>query len=472
MLVALVLAAPLTASASATLRWVTAGTGSQASHAPRTPIHHFVVLLQENHTFDNYFGTYRGADGIPAGTCMPVDPAGGRKPCVLPYHIGHQAITDLDHSSFAARLDLSRGRMTGFVLAQTLRSANGRQAMGYYNGSDLPFYWNMADRYVLFDHFFSSALGGSYANHVYWVAAGTGHAINYSPSHKGANVTDSVPPNGLRITTIFDRLQRAGLSWKFYVQNYDPEITYRTLRHLTNANRASQAVWVPLLDIPRFLKSPVLMSHIADLSEYYRDLRDGTLPDVAYMVPSGASEHPPGSIATGQRFVRGLVNALMASKEWSDSAFMMAYDDWGGWYDHVPPPSRDANGDGFRVPAMLVSPYARQHAIIHTALDFTSMLKFIEYNWDLRPLTRLDATAGNLRSAFDFGEEPRPPEIIPVVRVVAAPPVSSSRDPLLYGLYGAGVSFAFAMMFVAARPGRRRQYRRMHAAARRRGGSA
>jgi phospholipase C len=475
MLAALVLASPLTASAAATLRGVAAGPGGPASHAPRTPIHHFVALLQENHTFDNYFGTYRGADGIPAGTCMPVDPAKGRKPCVRPFRIGHRAITDLDHSSFAARLDLSRGRMNGFVLAQTLRSANGRQAMGYYNGSDLPFYWNMADRYVLFDHFFSSALGGSYANHVYWVAAGTGQAINYHPLHKGANVTDSVPPHGLRITTIFDRLERAGLSWKFYVQNYDPTITFRTLRNLTNANRASQAVWVPLLDIPRFIESPVLMSHVVDLSEYYRDLRDGTLPDVAYIVPSGASEHPPGSIATGQRFVRGLVNALMASKEWSDSAFMMAYDDWGGWYDHVPPPRRDANGDGFRVPAMLVSPYARQHAIIHTVLDFTSMLKFIEYNWNLRPLTRLDATASGLSSAFDFGEEPRPPEIIPVVRVVAAPPVSSSRDPLLYGLYGAGVSFAFGAMFMAARPARRRRYLRMHAAhaaAYRRGGSA
>jgi phospholipase C len=471
-LVALVVASPFTAGVAAATPGAAAGTGGHGSHAPRTPIHHFVVLLQENHTFDNYFGTYPGADGIPAGTCMPADGIRGDTPCVRPYLIGHRAITDLDHSSFAARLDLSDGRMTGFVLAQTLRSANGPQAMGYYNGSDLPFYWNLADRYVLFDHLFSSALGGSYANHVYWVAAGMGQAINYRPSHKGAKVTDSVPPHGLRITTIFDRLQQAGVSWKFYVQNYDPTITYKTLRHLTNANRASQAVWVPLLDIPRFLKSPVLMSHVVDLSQYYRDVRDGTLPDVAYIVPSGASEHPPGSIETGQRFVRGLVNALMGSSEWSSSAFMMAYDDWGGWYDHVLPPHRDANGDGFRVPAMLVSPYARQHAIIHTVLDFTSMLKFIEDNWNIRPLTRLDATAGSLVSAFDFQEEPRPPEIIPVVRVVAGRPVGSSRDPLLYGLYGAGVSFAFVAMVLAGRPARRWPYRGVRMAARRKGASA
>jgi phospholipase C len=110
----------------------------------------------------------------------------------------------------------------------------------------------------------------------------------------------------------------------------------------------------------------------------------------------------------------------MASSAWNSSAFMMAYDDWGGWYDHVLPPRRDANGDGFRVPAMLVSAYARQHTIDHTDLDFTSMLKFIEYNWNLRPLTRLDATAGNLTGAFDFQEEPRRLRSS-VVRVVAAP---------------------------------------------------
>jgi len=419
-------------------------TGHRSSHAPTTPIKHFVVLLQENHTFDNYFGTYPGADGIPRGVCMPVNPAHGPRPCVRPFHIGYRAIVDLDHSELSARHDLSGGKMDGFVGAQRLRSIDAKQAMGYYNGSDLPFYWNMADRYVLFDHFFSSALGGSFINHVYWMAGQTG------------NSSDSVPHGGLKVTTIFDRLQQAGLSWKVYVQNYDPSITYRTLRGLANPNRASQAVWVPLLDIPRFLDNPALRPHIVDLSQYYRDLRDGTLPDVAYIAPSGASEHPPGSLATGQRFVRGLVNAMMASEEWSSSAFMMAYDDWGGWYDHVKPPHRDAHGDGFRVPAMLVSPYAREHVIIHTDLDFTSMLKFIEQNWRLRPLTRLDATAGSMMGAFNFRQAPRVPDIIPQLRATPPKPVNPARDPLLYGLYGVGVSFAVGIVLFAWKTSRRR----------------
>ena len=413
-------------------------------HAPTTPIRHFIVLLQENHTFDNYFGTYPGADGIPRRVCMPVNPANGPRPCVRPFHIGNRSIVDLDHSELSARHDLNHGRMDGFVAAQRLRSVYPRQAMGYYDGRDLPFYWNMADRYVLFDHFFSSALGGSFINHVYWTAAGVG------------NGADSVPHGGLKITTIFDRLQHAGVSWKFYVQNYDPSISYRTLRRLSNPNRASQAVWDPLLDIPRFLNKPELNSHMADLSEYYRDLRDRTLPSVAYIVPSGASEHPPGSLATGQRFVRGLVNSLMASDAWKSSAFVMAYDDWGGWYDHVRPPHRDAHGDGFRVPAMLVSAYAREHVIIHTSLDFTSMLKFIEQNWRIRPLTKLDKRAGSLMGAFDFSEPGRAPDIIPLIR--AAPPklVNAARDPLLYGLYGIGVTFALGVVFFAWKTSRRR----------------
>jgi phospholipase C len=423
-----------------------ASAGHDGSHMPTTPIRHFVVLLQENHTFDNYFGTYPGADGFPRGVCMPVNLANGPRPCVRPFHIGNRSIVDLDHSELSARHDLDGGKMDGFVAAQRLRSIDAKQAMGYYNGSDLPFYWNMADRYVLFDHFFSSALGGSFINHVYWMAAGTG------------NSNDSVPHGGLKVTTIFDRLQQAGLSWKIYVQNYDPSISYRTLRRLANPNRASQAVWVPLLDIPRFLDNPVLRSHIVDLSEYYRDLRDGTLPDVSYIAPSGASEHPPGSLATGQRFVRGLVNSLMASELWNKSAFMMAYDDWGGWYDHVRPPHRDAHGDGFRVPALLVSAYARTDYIDHTALDFTSMVKFIEQNWRLRPLTRLDAAAGSIMGAFDFAQPPRKAEIIPLQRFTPPPPARRVRDVVLYGLYGVGVLFALGLVVAAAlRPVRRRR---------------
>ena len=143
------------------------------------------------------------------------------------------------------------------------------------------------------------------------------------------------------------------------------------------------------------------------LSQYYKDLANGTLPAVSYIAPSGASEHPPGSVQSGMRFVRTVINNLMASPSWKSSAFLLSYDDWGGWYDHVRPPQIDGFGYGFRVPAILVSPYARRGYVDHTTLDFTSGLKFIEENWGLAPMTRRDATATSIAGAFDFNQAPR-----------------------------------------------------------------
>ena len=156
-----------------------------------------------------------------------------------------------------------------------------------------------------------------------------------------------------------------------------------------------------------------LSSHIVDLSQYFIDLQNGTLPAVSYIVPSGASEHPPSSLMSGQRFVKNIIQELMRSTSWDSSAFMLAYDDWGGWYDHVPPIPVDKYGYGPRVPALLISPYAKTGYIDHTVLDFTSMLKFIEQNWNIAPLAERDANANNLLSAFDFNQSPRLPIFLP-----------------------------------------------------------
>ena len=164
--------------------------------------------------------------------------------------------------------------------------------MGYYDGTDIPYYWNLAQNYVLFDHFFSSAKDGSTANHMYWVA---GTMPQVQKGQQLSSLLTNVP-------TIFDRLQAAGVSWKFYVENYDPRINYRN--QVNQGNRESQVIWVPLLNFDRFLDDPALSSHIVDLSQYYVDLQQGTLPAVAYIVPSGASEHPPESPSSGMRSVK------------------------------------------------------------------------------------------------------------------------------------------------------------------------
>ena len=412
-----------------------------------TPIKHFLMLMQENHSFDNYFGTYPNADGIPADTCMPFDPLQVSLGCVAPFHLGDLPVSDLLHSRDTFEGQYRDGRMNGFV-SQHLAEGGlhsqevARLTMGYYDDRDLPFYWDVARNYVLFDKFFSSASAGSFLNHMYWVSGGPGDPDHDSPPTAGF---------GPEVQTIFDRLDEAGISWKFYVQNYDASINYRTVA--TAGAKAAQVVFVPLLNFNRFLDNPRLFSHIVDMDQYYTDLRDGTLPTVAYMAPLGSSEDPPGSIQAGQRFVETIVNGLMRSDYWDSSAFMLTYDSWGGWYDHVEPPQVDTLGYGFRVPALLVSAYARQGTINSTALDYTSVLKFIEANWRLRPLANRDAAATSIVTAFDFTQPPRPPAFL-AVSSQSAPRAEPNR-PVLYAAYAAAVVVALLLLLVATGPGLR-----------------
>jgi hypothetical protein len=324
-----------------------------AAAAPATPIEHVVVLMQENHSFDNYFGTFPGANGIPRSTCMPVGRA--RRPCARPFHLGGRSTPDLAHEA-------GRHRMDGFIRAASRdRQSVERSVMGYYDGRDLPFYWNVAEEYVLFDRFFAASPDGSVPNHRLWVSG------------------------------IFRRLEARGISWKFYVQDYDPRL----------GEGSAQAVRVPLRD-------PRLSRHVVDLDEYYEDLERGRLPAVSYIAPAGASEHPPGRVAAGATLTRALLTALARSSAWHSSAFLWTYDESGGWFDHVRPPP----GAGFRVPALLVSPYARRGYVDSTPLDTTSIPAFIERNWGLSPRTR----PRGLGRAFDFSRPPREARIVSAER--------------------------------------------------------
>ncbi len=420
---------------------------AQTKPLTRTPIEHFIVLMQQNHSFDNYFGTYPGADGLPPGTCIPEtlneggEPAGG---CVRPYPIGDSSIADLDHSNSTFHAQFNRGAMDGFVHALNQLGQDGRISMGYYDDRELPYYWNLADEYVLFDRFFSSAAGGSIWNRMYLVAGVPGNEDN------------RIPEGGFGdIPTIFDRLQEAGISWKFYVNNYDPTLNYRNLG--SGGFLDPQVQWVPLLSFDRFIDDPALAQNIVPMEDYYRDLREGTLPAVSYMLALGATEHPLTGLEKGQLFVKNVLQALMQSSAWERSAFLLTYDDWGGWYDHVPPPQVDSFGYGFRVPALLVSPYARRGHVDSTTYDFTSILAFIERNWDLAHLSERDARANSLEPAFDFSAPPRPARIIPWERQLE----SETPAPRLwvlrmsYGLAAAlGLALSTAALFRQAVPER------------------
>ena len=425
---AVVLLASLASAASA------AAAPAPADPPPQTPIKHFIVLMQENHSFDNYFGTYSKADGIPKGVCQPINRLDSSKGCVKPFHLGDRVVEDLNHSHKVAIRQYDHGKMDGFI--DGVRRASGKvqpNVMGHYDDRDIPYYWNVADNYVLFDKFFTSSAGGSVGNHMFWLTGTVGNPAG-----------DFVPPHGFNQPTIFDRLEQKHISWKFYVQNYDPGIN---LFNQAIGDRGSQVIWVPILNYRRYLLDPKLKSHIVDMSQFYKDLAHGTLPSVAYMAPSGSSEHPPGSIQAGERFIRTIINGIMRTQYWRNSAFMWSYDDWGGWYDHVKPPQVDQFGYGFRAPALLVSAFARRGFVNHTQLDFTSELKFIEDNWGLKPLASRDAKSNSIMGAFDFKSPPRKPVFLQATR--PQPPAKEPKRPIIYIAYFLAVAMASVLIFGA-----------------------
>jgi phospholipase C len=425
---------------------------SASDRQSRTPIEHFIVLMQENHSFDNYFGTYPGADGIPKGTCMPIGASRAAKrpgqTCLRPFHLGRRAAPELVHDHRTQRIQYANGRMDGFVRGASVDRQNvERSVMGYYDDRDVPFYWNLARAYVLFDRFFAAAPDGSVANHLFWVTG--------TPGPSGPAGENGLPQGDLGdLPTIFDTLEERGISWKFYVQDYDPPLG----EGAADSADSVQSVRVPLLGYSRYRDDPRLFSHIVDLDQYYEDLETGRLPAVAYIAPAGASEHPPGRLQAGQTLVRTLISALARSTAWDSSAFMLTYDEWGGWFDHVRPPGVDGATYGFRVPALLVSPYARRDYVDSTQLDTTSILRFIEDNWGLEPLARRDARANSFRRAFNFSRPPREPTITAAAR--GAPAGPEPRRIGIYLAYGAAVVLTLILIGCAALPGPRRRRRR------------
>ncbi len=398
------------------------------SLATTTPLRHFISVMQENHTFDNYFAGYPGADSTPAKTCVPIDPTGlTSKDCVSPFRIGKRPIQNLASGVTEFEAAFAKGNMNGFAAAQASRGVPVDLPMGHYDDRDIPYYWNLADEYVLFDRFFTSIGGGSVWNHMFWVS-GT----------PGDTTRETIPPGGYPDTTrtIFDDLQAKGVSWKFYVQNYDPNVTYKSGR---DTKRGAQVPRVPLLAMPRFVSNPELMSHIVPLDDYFTDLQRGTLPAVSYVVPSGSSEHPPGSIQSGQSFVRNIINSLQQSSSWSSSALLLTYDSWGGWYDHVAPPA----GYGFRTPALLVSALAKKGVVDHTQLDFTSILHFIQRNWSL-PALPGQRQVTDFGNALAFNAPARAAAFVSSERHPAAAPAPTRG--IIYLAYGAAVALALGLL--------------------------
>ena len=414
--------------------------------------------MQENRSFDSYFGTFPNADGIPiAGgrptTCVPYPKAGT---CVYPY-VDHSDVNGGGpHAAYNSSADVNGGKMDGFIaqaeagLKGCLNNTNPlcsnsatADVMGYHVGTDIPNYWTYARNFVLQDHMFESVDSWSLPSSLYKVSEWSAFCPNHVPADcKNADTAPGEPPDftgqpGTKPpiyawTDLTYLLHRYGVSWGYYVvtgSEPDCENDAALSCAPVKQNNTTPGIWNPL---PYFdtVKNDHQLGNIQSVTKFYAAAKSGTLPAVSWVVPSAeVSEHPDGPISFGQSYVTSLVNAVMRSPDWSSTAIFVSWDDWGGFYDHVVPPVVDENGYGIRVPGLVISPFARTGYIDHQTLSFDAYAKFIEDDFmhsqrldpttdgrpDPRPTVREDVPQlGDLVNDFDFSQRPRAPVLLPV----------------------------------------------------------
>lgn len=501
-------------------------------------IKHIVIIMQENRSFDSYFGTYPGADGIPMKNGVPTvcspDPKTGQ--CIKPYHDTNDKNTGGPHGAPNATADINGGKMNGFVGqaeagekqakgcvpddpncgAGGAGGGSSTDVMGYHTGAEIPNYWAYAKNFVLNDHMFESSASWSLPSHLFMVsewsakcskAADPQSCVNElaQPAHppdfgkktlkgniisqcrgglstkscqkvllkdgidqqmqteletviaQNCKTTDSIDactaavdnaaipadlkqklvaaadklaPPDYAWTDLTYLLYKHNTSWKYYVFNgtepdceNDGDVTCPPVKQ----NATTPGIWNPL---PFFdtVKQDNQMGNIQSLSNFYTDAKNGNLPAVSWITPTNfVSEHPPALVSAGQAYVTGLINTIMKSPDWDSTAIFLSWDDWGGFYDHVKPPTVDKNGYGLRVPAMVISPFAKQGYIDHQTLSHDAYVKFIEDDFlggqrldpkndgrpDPRPDVRENASQlGDITNDFDFNQTPRQPLVL------------------------------------------------------------
>ena len=438
-------------------------------------IKHVIIVMQENRSFDHYFGTYPGAAGIsmrngaPA-VCVP-KPGGG---CTRPYHLTADINAGGPHGVADAAADVNGGKMDGFIRQRFVGRAKCRPAgrpacrirwspdvMGYHTAAEIPNYWAYARNFALDDHMFQPVRSWSLADHLYVVSAWSARCRTRSPMscrndvwpyHLGqfnGAVRDELSAGTTSIdlawTDITWLLFTHHVSWAYYVQKgTEPDCRDDSAEACPAVRQAAHTpgMWNPL---PLFgdVHEDHQLSNIQDLSRYFAAARAGRLPAVSWIMPSGPdSEHPPASVHQGQAYITSVINAAMKSADWDSTAIFLAWDDWGGFYDHVAPPAVDQNGYGLRVPAITISPYARKGYVDHQTLSSDAYLKFIEDDFlggarldpdtdgrpDSRPSVREnELILGDLAADFDFGQPPRPPMLLPT-----NPPTDSPTIPAYF----------------------------------------
>jgi len=459
------------------------GLGSKStttgSNSGINAINHVVVMVQENRSFDTYFGqlpAYWAANGFPAQQLdgMPTNasnPGYNGAPAVPAYHLATECIELLSPSWDESHLDWNLQNpssaipaMNGFVynaasfaIDENASGANppytdtaGIRAMGYYDWTDLNYYYFMASNFATSDRWFAPALDRTQVNRMYLYAA-TSQGYAFPP---GTNAADNAP---LTAPTIFDELQKAGISWKVY---YSDDVCSTAPPDLEgprggitrdSSSSSNGGACTYLTQFAKYSPPNPLPSNVVPIAQYLTDAQAGTLPSVAFIeagYESGRDEHPSSGtdVQTGATYVASLINALMSSPSWKDSVFMLTYDEPGGLYDHVPPQPAvnpdgiapvdlastdicgadnepngfncDFNYTGYRLPLIVVSPFTKKNYVSHTVADYTAMLKFIETRFNLPSLTKRDAAQMDMTEFFDFQNVPWATPPVPPTQTV------------------------------------------------------
>ncbi len=458
------LAAPLGRPSVAARQGTPVATPVGAGGAP-APIDHLVILFLENHTFDNLYGLFPGANGllapgamvtqvdkggVPYATLPPVvnpypspvpDPRFPRDLPNAPFRLDgyvplDQTLPSPIHRFYQHQLQINGGRMDGYVAW----TDSGALPMGYNDTTKLPLYPYARD-YTLADNFFTGAFGGSMLNHFWLICAATlvwpnapadkvarpeldaaghlvglvadgdvtpdGYVVNdvqpfFTPFEAGTPEGERMPPQTM--PTIGDRLSEAGVSWAWYAGGWDDAVAGRPAPTFVFHHQ-------PFSYFTNFGDgTPGRAAHLKDETAFLASLEDGTLPAVSFVKPLGLYDEHAGyaKIEASERHAVEVIERVKASRYWERAAIVLTYDDFGGWYDHVAPPAVDRWGPGGRVPMLVVSPWARRGFVDHTPYDHTSILRFIEWRWGVAPLTNRDAYAYNLLPAFDFGTAATP----------------------------------------------------------------
>jgi phospholipase C len=428
-------------------------------------IKHVVIIMQENRSFDSYFGTYPGADGIPMhdGTpsvCVSDLRNGG---CQRPYHDSADRNYGGPHGLSSARADINNGAMDGFI-AQA--EAAGRRCqgytndpacaghehpdvMGYHDQREIPNYWAYARNFVLQDRMFEPNASWSLPEHLFMVSEWSAKCsrladpmscinevenparpVGFGRRYLAGNQGRATSPPDYAWTDLTYLLHKHNVTWAYYIfAGLEPDTEDGAMngpqRRLT---ARTPGIWNPL---PSFdtVKEDGELQNIQDLSHFYDAAKRGTLPSVSWICPDSLhSEHPTALVSVGQAYVTGLVNAVMQGPDWDSTAIFLGWDDWGGFYDHVTPPTVDENGYGLRVPGIVISAYAKAGYIDHQTLSFDAYVKFIEDDFlsgaridpktdgrpDPRPNVRENVSIlGDLRHDFDFSQTPRKPLVLP-----------------------------------------------------------